>query len=342
MSVNEKHSDFNSLVTRYLSGELSPGALRDFEQLLQEDPEKRNLVDTYRKIWDSVGSVSERDVYDMDAEWSLLEARIPDLAGQETFTLDTGKPARTILFYTYRIAAVLVVGLLFTFAWFYSSRMAGMQRVVAENEPVELTLDDGTMVTLNRHSRIRYEKRFDGTRRQVYLSGEAWFDVARDTARPFLIDVGSAMVEVLGTSFNVNAYRQNTMVEITVKSGVVALTAKEDRHDQIVLRAGNSGTYHKEHRELKLIPNADPNTISWKTRELIFEETSLQEAVDLINKVYNAHLVIMNQELAGCPITVTFNEQSLDAILHVLESTLDLTIRQEGEQITLEGEGCIE
>ena len=85
-----------------------------------------------------------------------------------------------------------------------------------------------------------------------------------------------------------------------------------------------------------------PTTISWKTRDLYFDGSSLQEVVDLVNQVYDAHLVISNKALASCQITVTFKDQSLDAILNVLELTLDLEILQEGNQFRLEGSGCNE
>ncbi len=335
MSVEETHSDFNSLVTRHLSGELSPEEDQLFREMVRQDPKKQSQLAEYQKIWDSVGSKRKQITYDLDREWNLIQKKLPGIHREIN-------SSRSLLFYTYRIAAALVVGLLFVFAWIYATRMAGTELVVAENEPVELTLDDGTVVTVNRNSRIRYKKRFPDSERRVMLAGEAWFEVSRDTSRPFIIDAGTAIVEVLGTSFNVNAYKENSMVEITVESGVVALTAKQYQQEQIVLRAGNSGTYNKERKELILIPSSNPNTISWKTRELFFDSSSLQEVADLINRVYNANLVIMNPEMVSCPITVTFRDQSLDAVLNVLEMTLDLEISRVGNEIRLDGAGCDE
>jgi len=135
----------------------------------------------------------------------------------------------------------------------------------ARLEPMEILLEDGTRVMLNRDSKIRYNKKFGTEAREISLRGEAWFDVARDTARPFLIDAGSAMVEVLGTSFNVNAYKENPIIEITVESGVVAVKAKQDLEEQIILRAGNSGSYNSSKHELKLQSDYNPNNFAWKT-----------------------------------------------------------------------------
>jgi transmembrane sensor len=337
MSGEETHMDFNGQVSRYLSGELSPEELAGFQEELRNDAGKQKLLNEYRKIWDTAAL---EHGYDLDAEWALIREKIPGFeSGSGSSPKGVG---RSMLYNSYRIAAVLALGLMLSFSLIFISRRAGMEQVVAENEPVEVILDDGTGVIVNRHSRLRYSKKIYQEERKVYLKGEAWFDVARDTTKPFVIDAGDALVQVLGTSFNVNAYKENPTVEITVESGMVALSAKEDQKHLIVMKAGSGGIYHKSQRELKLIPASDPNSISWKTRELFFEGTSLREVVELVNRVYGANLVIMNQELSACPITVTFREQSLESVLNVLESTLDLQLTHIRDEIRLDGEGCME
>ena len=313
MSQEEAHMDFKILISRKLSGEMSPEEERIFQEILLKEPEKQTLLEEYRKIWDSVGSVGEAASYDLDAEWNLVQAKLP---GYESgLTRTSPAKSRSLLYFSYRIAAVLVLGLLLTFSWFYVNRMAGMERVVTKNEPVEVVLDEGTRLTVNRNSTIRYRKKFLAGERKVYLSGEAWFEVARDSTRPFVIDAGAALVEVLGTSFNVNAYKESPVVEITVESGMVALSAKEDQKDLIVMKAGSGGTYHKIQRELTLVASSDPNNISWKTRELYFDGSSLREVAQIVNHVYGTNMVIVNPSLASCEITVSFNDQSLDTII---------------------------
>ena len=341
MNPEETHKDFNSLIIRKLSGELNPEQESDFQKLLQNDPGKESLFKELQKIWNSAGSMGEGEPYNLDAEWDLMQNMIPDLK-QESQVKQSKVKTRSLLYYAYRIAAVLLVGLIIGLGLTYGTRMLYNQQIIAWDQPVDVILEDGTLITINRDSRIRVKKKFASDERKVFLKGEAWFDVASDPASPFVIDAGSALVEVLGTSFNVNAYRENPVVEITVETGVVALTSKQEKQEQIVLKAGNSGKYNKQRKELELIQSSNPNQISWKTRELYFDGSSLQEVVDLINQVYDAHLVISNDALASCQITVTFKDQSLDAILNVLESTLDLEILQEGNQFRLEGSGCNE
>ncbi len=340
MSQKDSHIDFDKLVSRYLSGELLPGEEKAFLEELKRNPSRKSQVEEYRKIWDSVGSVAEAKSYDMDVEWSRVQPRLPGF-GTETAKVPSGK-SRTLLYYSYRVAAVLLLGLVLSFSWFYVSRMAGMERVVARDEAVEVMLEDGTQLIVNRNSVVRYRRKFLAGERRVFLSGEAWFDVARDTSRSFVIEAGEALVEVLGTSFNVNAYKESPLVEITVESGLVALSSKDDQDDLIVMKAGSGGTYHKFQKELTLLASSNPNNVSWKTRDLYFDGSSLDEVVTLLNRVYGARLLIADPSLESCEITVNFKDQSLEAILRVLEMTLDLEITSSGNEIRLNGKGCTE
>jgi len=339
MSVNDPHIVFNSLVNRMLSGELSHEELDQFREALRQEPQLEIKLEEFRKLWDSMDGLAGQKGYDIDAEWSAMQKKIPDF-GED---IREKSKVRSLLYYTYRIAAVLVIGLILAFAWIFSTQYAGTEVLTAGAEPKEILLEDGTRVLLNRDSKIRYRKQFGADNREIRLAGEAWFDVAKDSLRPFIIDAGLAMVEVLGTSFNVNAYKENPVVEITVESGVVAVTAKEDLDELILLKAGNSGSYNSKSRELKLIPVSNPNSLSWRTRNLYFEDTPLEEAAAQIGKVYNVKFIIPDPGIAACPITVSFRDQSLEAVLNVLELTLDLKIsRQGGETYTLEGTACIE
>jgi ferric-dicitrate binding protein FerR (iron transport regulator) len=326
---NDPKNEINSLVTRYLSGELSRSEEDRFLDVVANDPGLSLQLEEYRKIWEAMGRISNYRFYDMDAEWERMRQKIRSRGRSKPF-----------LAVVYRVAAVLLVGLMLAFAYYYSSQIAGTEVAESGPEQLEVILAEGTRVLLNRDSKLRYRKEINTQIRKVRLTGEAWFDISRDTLRPFVIDAGIALVEVLGTSFNVNAYRENPTVEITVESGMVALTAKQDLKEQIVMRAGTSGSYDPRSRELILEPVSDPNRISWKTRELFFENSPLGEVAELIGRVYHVRMEIANSELAACPITVSFRDQSLESVLNVLELTLDLRISRNGGTIVLEGEGC--
>jgi len=344
MEAKERDSEFDRLLIRHLSGELTPAEEAVLKELLDRDPNKRELLEEYGKIWNNIGAAGEQGAYDLDQEWSLLQEKMAPVWDKTEYRSAIRERSATsrFLFYTYRVAAVLIAGVLFAFAWVYGTRLVGTEWIAAEEVPVEVVLEDGSRVSVNSDSRIGIARRFTSSERKVYLKGEAWFDISRDTLRPFLVDAGGALVKVLGTRFNVNAYLGEGKVEVTVQTGMVALTPKQNEKEQIVLRAGNSGTYDQKNKELVLIQEADPNNISWKTRELYFDQTPLGEAVELVSKVYHTRIEISNPDLATCPITVTFKNQTLESVLHVLGTTLDLEMTRSGEVIRLDGPGCVE
>lgn len=331
-----KHTEFTEEAVKYLSGELSESAKSQFLLGVQSDPEKQKILEEYRKVWESVDKNPEVPVYNLDAEWNLLEGKLAESEAVRTTS------ARSVGFYLYRIAAVLLIGLILSGGFYLANRGITTELLAMKESTGMIELPDGTKVTLNSGSKIRYDKRENQNERRVSLSGEAFFEVVRDTLRPFVIDAGGTRVEVLGTSFNVNAYRNNDKVEITVASGLVAFSSKDAEDELILLKAGNTAVYDRNRSELKLQATANPNAFSWKTREIFFENTPLIEAIRLINKVYSSNLVLVNPDLNECAITVSFKNQSLDAVMNVLQSTLDLSFEKHGDRVEIEGPGCSE
>lgn len=363
MERDEQHIEFNDLIVRYLSDEMTAAEKEQFEHMIKAEPGKMEQFNAYQKIWDGVDQLAGRGKYDMDAEWSMLSEKINLEAGavksggkinleaeemksggkinfEAEETKSNGKPLRSRSLRTsiLRIAAVLVIGLLGVAGWYGGRQMLMYDRVAVETGTRKIELPDGSVLTLNSGSTVRYSTRESLSYRKVKLSGEAFFEVARDTSRPFIINAGPAQIEVLGTSFNVNAYPDNAAVEVTVSSGLVAMSAKQDRDNLIMLNKGNTGVYSKERSALNLIAAGDVNAVAWKTRVLEFNETSLKDVVAALNHTYQTNIVIENSELTDLTITVSFNNQELDAVLNVLASTLDLKIEIRGSKITINAE----
>jgi ferric-dicitrate binding protein FerR (iron transport regulator) len=338
MSEKDLHSAFHDLLPRYLSGGLEPTELARFQQALDKHPELQKELADYEKIWQGGRALGQEAAYDLDAEWEQMHRQLPGFG-----TVEEGKVRRLSLLQTvYRIAAILVLGLILGLGSYMVLRLTATTQVVARDALVPVVLPDGSELLLNHHSKISYHKKFDGNKRQVRLSGEAYFEVARDPDRPFVIHAGSAQVEVLGTSFNVQAYRDAERVEITVESGVVALSAKGEPGEQIVLKAGNSGSYESQEKALTLYPSVDRNKLGWKTQELFFDHTPLGEVAEVISHSYHVDVEIPNSQLQLCPLTASFEGQDLESVLEVLAFTMDLEIEKNNGQIRLLGTACAE
>jgi transmembrane sensor len=238
-------------------------------------------------------------------------------------------------FYFVRIAAVLVIGLFLSITGILLSRNFGYISYTTDETTMVTQLSDGSQVTLNTGSSLKIQKKFRNDQRIVRLVGEAYFEVFPDPSRPFIVNTDKIEIKVLGTSFNVNAYKDKNEIEVVVNTGQVALTKEGNITERIILKSGNRGTFNKSDQSLKLFVNEDPNFLSWKTRQLIFEDTSLEEIILTINKIYHTNILIIGDSLKKDRVTASFTDQSLDAILNVLAATLDLDIKENDGDIVL-------
>jgi transmembrane sensor len=239
-----------------------------------------------------------------------------------------------------RIAASVVILITVGMAIFYILNQNTLEEVVAESAVQEIELPEGSVISLNLDSKISYPKKFESETREVKLEGEAFFEVAQDTSRPFIIKTDEVYVEVLGTAFNVRAYENEEAVEITVENGKVAVYRIGDKDNMVILVRGQKAVFRKELAELAAMENEDINYKSWKTRKIIFEDTPMSEVVRIVNDIYHTNLELSGTNLNECPVTTVFDNQSLETILSVLSSTLDLEITRDGQRIILSGAGC--
>lgn len=331
MKEKNQHIDF-ALMARYLSLEAVKEEILAFEKWLDEESVNRDIFQAYSKLWEHVGKVGAVAGLDLDAEWKSLEARMEENVQTHMIRMNPLKRKRMMVS---RYAAAAVVVFALTFGSVYISRNYGTQNMITEDTTQELVLPDGSEVSLNAHSSLQYKKRFSKDLRLVSLEGEAFFQVERDKSRPFIIKADGIEVKVLGTSFNVKAYGDHNEIEVIVSTGQVALTKPGEVPESLILKPGNKGVFNRTDHTLAISRDIDRNYLAWKTRSFVFEDQSLVEVVQILNRVYNSSIVITSDTLKKARITTYFNDQTLDAILNVLSATLDFDMEQDNGKILL-------
>ncbi len=330
------------LIVKYLTGEASEDDIRMVEIWRNESPENEILYLEYKKTWD----IAEKGNYkpgkiltgiDLDHEWEILKNRIGHSAekgktagfhpAQKTFFLQ-----QTWL----RVAAVVVLVVVSVITINYLSQGT---HYYTEEPGLEVNLPDGTLITLNADSRITRTKSFNEKGRVVSLKGEAFFEVSPDAEKPFTVRLKKSEVTVLGTAFNIRAYNDEELIEVVVHSGKVRFSSSNGNWINLV--AGQKGLFSKESGDFNKFRNTDLNYLSWKTREIIFPDDEMHFIVMTLNRIYDAQIVIDSLNVEICRVSVRFKDQSLDSILRVLESTLDITIEKHGDKkYVISGSGC--
>lgn len=217
-----------SLTAAYLEGRLSPEEAERLLETIERDEQARRTLFEMKNLYD-MGRMNPLDQRQIEAGWERLVRQTSirsdenRTAGRTSDRTPLRRMARTAL----RYAAVALIALSAGFAMsrhVVLHRAAGYNEVAAEaKNHSEVVLSDGTRVTLNASSRLRYPTSFDGSAREVWLDGEAYFDVSRDPRKPFVVHTERQRIRVLGTSFNVMAYDGDTFNIVTLLSGAVQL-----------------------------------------------------------------------------------------------------------------------
>ncbi len=322
------NTDYDILVSKYLAGEASADEIVALENWVHESIENKAKFNQYKNTWHLLQPNASIEV---EAAWKKVASNL----FPEAKVIDIHRKRNS--FPMLKIAAAVLLLVMAGLWLFNSDKNIATKSLVAENTANIFQLNDGTEVTLNSHSKIEFIKGFKGKERKVTLNGDAFFKVKRNEQKPFVIETQNIEVAVLGTSFYVNSHTENSTIEVTVASGTVAVRAKEE---EVILTKGEKGIFNKKTGELLEVLNDDPNYLSWKTKQMTFDDMPLEQVIDKINEVYHAEVQFENTKLKNCTLTTSFNQQSLHEVLEVIKKTLNLQAAEEGDIILLNGKGC--
>ena len=323
---------YETLISNYLSGEAEANQVTELHQWISSDEANRELFASIRKSWALTMAYKVESETDLDQEWSDFADRLG---------VSNAHASRKLRQFNRRsflhVAAILLFLIIPSAVYFLFIMGPSDGVLLAEGQIIESTLPDGTQVTLNAGSSLHYPARFKGDVRKVSLDGEAYFDVSHNKEKAFVIEAKEMQIRVLGTSFYVNTSSSDNNMEVVLLSGSVQLTYLDK---EMILQPGDKAMILTANGEIVKQENKDPNLLAWKTKILRFDDTPLREIVGILEKVYQKDITILNPEVLNCRITATFNGQSLEAVLRVLQSTIDITIKSDGNKIEISGEGC--
>ena len=330
-------TDWN-LLAKYVQGETSPAEAQRLEAWLREDPAHQALLDKAQQAWAASGDVYQAYTPDTERAWNIIDQKTPQA---KTVPLHSGQaqsrsrrtwPQQGWLL---RVAAVflLALGLVYLVQFFTPPGGWGLTEIrTAAHETQQIQLADGTQVWLNENTTLRYPEDFDEEIREVYLQGEAFFDVARNEAQPFLIEGGGAVTRVLGTSFNVSALPEDTAVVVTVVSGTVALADQEDSAQVVILQKGEQGVYLSARQQVSKAVQVAQNSLAWRTQRMQFDNQPLSTVGEVLGAAYQI-TVVVDAATAPLKLTAQFDNQPLKEVLEVIALTLDVEYRVQGDTV---------
>lgn len=338
-----------------------------WQQWIEQNSDKMAMIEQAKMIINTLKinspSISEQEI---DEQIIQTISKINDTEEYE--------PEKVSIFYYQqkqwlRIAAsiFLLLGIGFWYTQFYpqkSSEEGVYEKLVAENpnKLVEVTnesekilpiqLIDGSLVLLKKGSRISYSENFLGNTREIFLSGEAFFEVTKNPEKPFLVFANGLVTKVLGTSFNIKAYDKDKEVTVEVKSGKVSVFAQSDANSKekatnrelggVVLTPNQKIVYAREEVRMAKSLVEMPIIIEQEKLKTVFEfeDAPVSEILHNLEKAYSIDIVFDEELLSTCPLTASLTDLQLFDKLNIICKGVEAHYEILDGQIVIYSKGC--
>jgi len=369
MESEEKKQSEDNLIVSYLKGELTADETGELISWIKMSRANKRYFDEYCEIWISAKAALKNPGYSVQEGFWKFKQRIK-------INEDSGTGVnRTYSFKTIlRYAAIIIITFSISGLLFYNtgkSRATKPEKrfselIVPMGSKAMFTLIDGTVVTLNAGSRLKYDNMFGVNERVVQLEGEGYFKVAKDACRPFIVKTSYLNMRALGTEFNVKAYADDSTIETTLVEGSVKIERvnSQNNTEVLVLKPNQKFTFYKEDSKLadktsltgnvklsspnhvsvkgpaevaKLVEkdvNVTP-IISWKENRWIFEKECLSEIAIDLERRFDVKIVFQSERLKSITFTGIILAEPIEQVLKVMSVSAPIDFKMEGRVVTL-------
>ena len=347
--MNSSSEQLWYLASLKLAGEAGPDDLAELDRLLKEHPEAVFQLELIEKTWRQQAELPQQKI---DEAYSRHLQRLSNHLSEpalqyEAADADNAEPLletpvhRNYGWWIGGVAASLLVGMLLFFRPDGRKEIEQLpQNVVStrHGSKSKVQLPDGTVVFLNSGSKLTYNQAFNGKLREVHLIGEAFFEVAKDKMRPFIIHTNTVDVKVLGTVFNLRAYPDEQTTETSLIHGSVEVVLLDNPDKKIVLKPSEklvvqntrpaAPVQEAANDEAPLVTISRVHNLkkdssiletSWVENKLAFDNESLEVIAQKLERWFDVEIVITDEALKKATYTVTFDGEGLKEVLNALK-----------------------
>jgi transmembrane sensor len=331
------------LFKKYIADTCSAEELKELWELIAHLGHNDFLSDDIKKLWEAEHNTSAT----RQINWSSVYDQVLSQIAQHPPPAISILSKKVVLIRRAAIAA----SLLFAVAcggWWLTRQLPVTHPVAkAATAPAlhqMIILPDGSMVTLNTGSKLNYPTVFNGSTRDVYLTGEAYFDVKHNNLQPFIVHSGVYATVVLGTAFNIKAYPAENSMAITVEKGKVKVENTNNKRSFGILVAGDQLVINKNTVTARIQKADVQKVLQWEKEELLFDNITFAEASVILSNRYGIELMFENERLRNCRFTCKFSsEDTVDEVLDVICTLTHAKWNREDKSvIRLSGTGCMQ
>jgi ferric-dicitrate binding protein FerR (iron transport regulator) len=329
----------------YLEGNYTKEEERKLKAWLNSNLEHRKEFQAFRKIWETPDISYPKP--DVEAALKNVMEKIGMSDEKEDIQSHFGPetkryPPRMMLAHrrwtpVFLRAAAVIFLVLTPLILFRILGPGSMRTLFVESGRQEaIHFPDGSQVTLDAGSLLKYPKSFKGKNRTVTLNGEGYFKVVSNTEKPFVIKTDEAFVRVLGTEFNVRAWKKNESVVVAVAKGSVSLKSlKTDIHsEEAIISENQMSVLNKNEKPSQPRDVEIKEYLSWMQQEIYFRSTPLREVLDQLERWYNLEFILSDTSYSSNRITIFIEKKPIDEILELVCLVNRFTYNQTGNIIT--------
>lgn len=323
-----EQESIDRLVGAFLGGKLTGEERSELISWIAASAESRKYFHEVKNIWEAGNSKSSLSQSETSQALTNVIRRISPRNKTERFISFLQKAAAIVLL------PLMIGGYVAGRCMMHKTEEKKIiyQEVVASSGTrTNLTLADGTQVWLNSGSRLSYPDRFIGKKRSVKLEGEAFFSVKADKIHPFFVEAYKISVKATGTRFNLMAYPGSTDFQVTLVEGSVDVLLCSPLKKEEVIRTMKPNE-HLSLDTLSSCVNVSTGDVykyyAWKDGKLVFRNDPLSEVVNVLNRLYNVEIVIMDDDIKDYRFRATFQSESISDILYLLKKSSPIQYKE--------------
>ncbi|UZR98424.1 FecR family protein [Chondrinema litorale] len=326
--MDQDKENFLKLATRFLSDEAEQEEIDQLNILLEKQEYQEWFV-WISKEWKQESKKLSRETFSKERGKKLLAEKLEKLEANSLKNIQTRKaPKHVSINPILKYAAVITLLFISGFVVYnfinqpvksIAEETTWKEKKTAKGQKLEITISDGTSIVLNAASKVKYPTVFSDTLREVYLEGEAYFKVAHNPQKPFIVHTANIETKVLGTSFNVNAYPEDKSISVSLIEGKVSV-GKADNKQKEMLKPMQQFLFEKKNEKVTVMSFDSAATIGWQKNEFVFAGVSLMEVTQKLSRYYDVQFEFENERIKSYEIRANFNDLPLWTVLDVLSS----------------------
>jgi ferric-dicitrate binding protein FerR (iron transport regulator) len=198
---------------------------------------------------------------------------------------------------------------------------------------MKLILSDGTQVFLNADSKFKVPQNFNAKKREVYLTGEAYFKVVKNPDKPFMVHSQGTVTRDLGTSFDIRAYPDNENVTVVVKEGKVNFKAEDSRQKDVITAKQMAGYNMQDHKITRKKIDDLGLYLGWTRNEINFKDASMRNVANRLERRYNINIVFKDLDIKSMKLTASLKNSTTQHVLNLIAKALDIKYRIKNDTV---------